>query len=131
MFSGILKSFIYAIRGLKTVWNEERNFRLETVASVLVLLLAYFYRFSYFETIAVVIAVVLLLGAEILNTAIEDICNKVEPKQDEVIRKIKDTAAAFVLTVLIGAIFLTAMAFASHFGGCWSGISGVCIPSAA
>ncbi len=131
MFGRILKSFVYAFRGLKTVWREEHNFRLEAVSAVIVLALVYFYRFSYIETISVVIAVVLVLSAEILNTAVEDLCNKIEPNQDNAIGKIKDVVAAFVLVAVIGAIFLVVMTFANHFGSSdISGISGVCIPSA-
>ncbi len=131
MFDRILKSFVYAFRGLKTVWREEYNFRLEAVAAVIVLSLAYFYQFSYVETIAVIIAVITVLGAEILNTTIEDLCNKVEPNPDSAIGKIKDVAAAFVLVAVIGAIFLVVMTFVNHFGvNDLSGISGVCIPSA-
>ena len=73
----------------------------------------------------------MVLSAEILNTAVEDLCNKIEPNQDNAIGKIKDVVAAFVLVAVIGAIFLVVMTFANHFGSSdISGISGVCIPSA-
>lgn len=131
MFDRILKSFVYAFRGLKTVWREEQNFRLEIFAGGAVLAAAYFFRFTYVESALVVLAVTGVLCAEILNTAIEDLCNKIEPNQNDAIGKIKDVAAAFVLVAVIGAVFLVAFAFAIHFlevNPCE--ISGVCIPPA-
>lgn len=131
MLAKVLKSLVYASRGLETAWKEEHNFRLETVVSVLVLALAYFYRLNYLEFALVIIAVVLVLGAEILNTAVEDLCNKVEPSQDSIIGKIKDLMAAFVLVVVIGAVFLTVIAFLHHFTGTAPAeIFSVCVPSA-
>lgn len=132
MFDRILKSFVYAARGLGIVWREEQNFRLEIFAGVVVLAAAYFFRFTYIESALVVLAVTAVLCAEILNTAIEDLCNKIEPNQDSAIRKIKDIAAAFVLVAVIGAVFLVAFAFAIHFlvtNPCE--ISGVCVPKTA
>lgn len=117
MFGKILKSFVYAFRGLKTVWREERNFRLGTAISVSIIALIYFFRFSYIESAIVIIAAILVLGAEILNTAIEDLCNKVEPNQNGAIGKIKDIMAAFVLMASIGAVFLVAIVFLHHFSG--------------
>ena len=117
MFGKILKSFVYAFRGLKTVWREEHNFRLGVVISVSIIALIYFFRFSYIESAIVIIAAILVLGAEILNTVIEDLCNKVEPSQDSAIGKIKDTMAAFVLIASIGAVFLVVISFLHHFSG--------------
>lgn len=132
MFGKILKSLVYASRGLETAWKEEHNFRLEAVVSVLVLALAYFYQLNYLEFALVIIAVVLVLGAEILNTAVEDLCNKVEPNRDNVIGKIKDLMAAFVLVVSIGAVFLATIAFLHHFtGAAPAEIFSVCVPSSA
>lgn len=132
MLAKVLKSLVYASRGLGTAWKEEHNFRLEAVISVLVLALAYFYQLNYLEFALVIIAVVLVLGAEILNTAVEDLCNKVEPNQDSVIGKIKDLMAAFVLVAVIGAVFLATIAFLHHFtGGAPAEIFSVCVPSSA
>lgn len=41
---------------------------------------------------------------EIVNTAIEDICNKIEPNQNPVIGKIKDTMAGYVLVSSVAAL---------------------------
>ena len=108
-------SLSHAFRGLKVAWKEEPNFRIQTILASGVLLLSFLFQFSYTEFLAVVVSVVLIVTAEIFNTAIEDLCNKVEPKQDSDIKKIKDLIAAAVLTSSFGAFVLGILTFAHHF----------------
>lgn len=112
----IYRSFSYAWSGLLTVWREERNFRIETFAAALALGSSFLLGFSILETAMVVIAIVLVLSAEIINTAVEDLCNKVEPAEDPHIGKIKDMMAAFVCVSVIGAVALGGLAFGSYIG---------------
>ncbi|MEK7662542.1 MAG: diacylglycerol kinase [Patescibacteria group bacterium] len=109
------KSFLYALKGLKAVWNEEHNFRLEIIAAAAVLVSIFYFDFSYVESALSILAIVLVLSAEIVNTVIEDLCNKVEPRQDLGIAKIKDTMAAFVLVTTLGAGILGVIVFSNHF----------------
>jgi len=45
----------------------------------------------------------MVIGIELINTSIEALCDKVEPKQDPQIKKVKDIAAGAVLFVSICA----------------------------
>ena len=110
-----IKSFWWAINGFKTVWHEENNFRIEVIIGVLILLAAAVFKFSYTEFAVIIVAIVIVLTGEIVNTAIEDLCNKVEPKHDAAIGKIKDTMAAFVLLASLGTLVLGLLTFAHHF----------------
>ncbi len=103
------------MNGFRTVWREENNFRIEVIVAVFVLLAVIAFRFSYGESAIVILAIALVLGGEIVNTAMEDLCNKVEPKQDHDIGKIKDTMAAFVLLSAFGSVVLGLLTFAHHF----------------
>ena len=109
------KSFVYALRGLKTVWNEERNFRIEILIAIFVALFAYFNRFSLIETTLLVVAIVMVIAGEIVNTTVEDLCNKIEPSHDVAIGKIKDMMAGFVLVNSIGASLVGLLVFLNHF----------------
>lgn len=109
------QSLSHAFRGLKTAWKEEPNFRIQTVLSGLVLCGSFYFQLSYTEFIAVVVSIVLILSAEIFNTAIEDLCNKVEPKEDSQIKKIKDLIAAGVLASSLGGFILGVFTFLHHF----------------
>lgn len=110
-----IKSFKYALNGLKTVFKEENSFRLEVIAGMIVVFFMFYFNFSLFENIICILLITLVLSAEIVNTAIEDLCNKVEPNQDPIIGKVKDTMSAFVLLTSLGALIVGVLVFYSHF----------------
>jgi diacylglycerol kinase len=109
------KSFTYALKGLKTVWLEEHNFRTETIAVLFVTFCIFYFNFNYIESALCVLAMVLVVSAEIVNTTIEDICNKIQPEFDTAIGKIKDMMAAYVLICVTGALILGIIVFINHF----------------
>ncbi len=111
----IIKSFGYALKGLKTVFKEENNFRLEVFAGVIVVFCMFYFDFSLLENIICTLVITLVLGAEVINTAIEDLCNKVEPSQDALIGKVKDTMSAFVFLTSLGALIVGILVFYNHF----------------
>ncbi len=115
MLQKTINSFTYAIRGLKTVWNEEHNFRTEVVGAVLVIASMFYFEFSLLESALLVFAITLVLVSEIINTVVEDLCNKVEPSHDPIIAKIKDTSGAFVLLSAVGSVVIAVLVFLNHF----------------
>lgn len=106
-----LKSFSWAKHGLQTVWKEERNFRIEVCIGAIVVIFGLIDGLTKTEWALIWIAIGMVLSSEIINTAIEDICNKIEPGQDSVIGKIKDIMAAFVLLSCIVAAFIGFIVF--------------------
>lgn len=109
-----IKSFGWAKNGLKTVWKEEKNFRLEIFAAFAFMAFAAYLNFSLTEWVVVVAIITIVLGAEVVNTVIEDLCNKVEPKQDPAIGKIKDMAAGFALVASLGAGIMGLLLISAH-----------------
>lgn len=107
----LLLSFTWAKNGLRTVWFEERNFRIEISIGLIVILFGIFSDLSRIDWALLWIAIVMVLCSEIINTAFEDICNKIEPKNDPVIGKIKDIMAGFVSVSCIGAVFIGIIVF--------------------
>jgi diacylglycerol kinase len=115
MLTKIYHSFLFAWNGLKTTWQEEHNFRVEILIGVIVLFFIVFFNFTFLETIFCVIAITLVLSSEIINTAVEDVCNKIEPQHNSIIGKIKDTMAAYVLVSCLGATIIGILVFYNHF----------------
>lgn len=110
----ILTSFTWAIHGLQTVWNEEINFRIDVFVGILVLAASFYFQFSRIEWIVAIACVTIVLTGEIANTVVEDLCNKIEPRHDPVIGKIKDMAAGFILLTSLGAAVMGAFLFLPH-----------------
>lgn len=115
MIGKTYKSFRDALNGLKIVATEERNFKIEIFFSILVLLLAFYFGLTFIEKSVLILCIVLVLAGEIINTAVEDICNKIEPNEDNVIGKIKDIMAAYVLVSVFGAVIVGLLIFINHF----------------
>lgn len=115
MLQKSINSFMYACRGLKTTWLEERNFRIEILFTAIVTFCIVYFDFTLIESALCVLAITLVLSAEMVNTAIEDLCNFVEPEHNYIIGKIKDTMGGFVFVTVWGAIVIGIIVFYSHF----------------
>jgi diacylglycerol kinase len=106
---------VFAWNGLKTTWQEEQNFRIEILIGAIVVFFIIFFDFSFIESVVCIIAITIVLTAEIVNTAVEDLCNKIESQHDSIIGKIKDTMAAFVFVSSVGAFVIGCLVFYHHF----------------
>ena len=71
-------------------------------------------RFSSVEIAMLVLLGTLLLAVETINTAIEMVCDFVQPKHDPKIGKIKDVAAGATAVTEIGAAIVVAILVWPH-----------------
>ncbi len=114
MLKRIFDSFSFAWNGLRTTWREEQNFKIEVVGATLVIFFIFYFRFSFVESALCIMAITIVLSAEIINTALEDLCDKIESRHDPIIGKVKDTTGAFVLISVLGATIVGALVFYHH-----------------
>lgn len=108
----IVKSFSWAMSGIRTAWREEVNFRIEMFIALAVLVLGIWLKLSTIDWIVIIGCIGAVLAAEMLNTAMEDLCDKVQPNIDPTIGKIKDIMSGFVLvvssfSVVVGIIIIS------------------------
>lgn len=97
------RSFAHAGRGLACALREEHNARLHLAAAVLVTALGLGLHFSAAEWARVIFAVALVFVAELLNTALEHLCDVISPDAHPGIGKAKDVAAGAVLIAALAA----------------------------
>ncbi len=107
----LLKGFGYAGRGiLLCLW--ERNFRIHIVAAVAVVYFgARFYEFSRSEWAVIALTIGLVMSLEAVNTALEQLCDKVCADDDPFIGRCKDCAAGAVLVAAVAAVAVAASLF--------------------
>ena len=104
-----LKGFGYAAAGIYHGFNE-RNFRVHICAVLFVTWFALkFYELSRAEWAVLLLTFAAVISAELFNTAVERLCDKVCLKKDELIKLCKDCAAG---AVLVCAIFWDVERFA-------------------
>lgn len=110
-FKGRIKSFKYAGNGAKHLFLNEHNFRIHIGATILAVILGILLSISPTEWCIVVLCIGSVLCAEGLNTAIEIICDRVNPEYDEAIKKAKDISAASVTFVALVALIVGIIIF--------------------
>jgi diacylglycerol kinase len=103
-----------AFRGVSFGLSSERNFRTELAVFIVTILYAFYLGFSYIEFAVVFLAGFTVLGAELLNTAIEESWNRLHPDHHEQVGKIKDLASGGVLLIGFGAALAGLMIFVKH-----------------
>jgi diacylglycerol kinase len=104
----LFQSIQFAVKGIATAWTMERNFRIHVVVSILITSLGVYCHLSVSEWALIGSAMILVLVAELINTAIEVTIDLVTRKRKFRAMLGKDIAA--------GAVFLTAIYAA--FVGC-------------
>lgn len=101
----IIRSLGYAISGLKACLKTQTNFRTHLLLASIAVAGSVLLRFSLWKWVAVLICIGVVLTAELLNTAIEILCDVVNPGYHPQIKVIKDMAAgAVVISALISFI---------------------------
>ena len=107
-----IKSLTYAIKGVQTVFNEERNFRFDVFALCMVIIGGLFFKVSIVEWLWLLLSATLVLTAEIINSAIENVVDlATDLKPNKLAKKAKDMGAAAVLIIAIFATLVAAMIF--------------------
>ncbi len=100
-----LKSFKYAINGLKLLVKTEHNARIHLAVGLLAITLGLLLQLSSLEWAVVFIVVGLVLMAELFNSAIEFLADFASPGYADLIGKAKDLAAGGVLVAsLLAAV---------------------------
>lgn len=99
----LLKSFEYAWHGIRYAM-EGRNFLIELVIAVVVIILSLLLDISRGDFVAVIILCGIVLAFEAMNTAIEVLVNLVSPEFHPLAGRVKDLAAGAVLIVSITSV---------------------------
>ena len=97
----IIKSFGYAINGVKDAYKDEPNMKIHVLVATVVILVAFILKVSTLEWLILLLLIGLVIAAEVLNTSLENFVDLVTKKQDPLAGKVKDTAAGFVMVLAI------------------------------
>ena len=110
MIKKLYFNFINSINGLK-VACKEHSFIIEILGGVILIPYLIFLELNILFKLLIIFTYLLLLAFEIVNTAIEKLCDKITKEIDSDIKKIKDLASASVLVVLTALIVLIIFTF--------------------
>jgi diacylglycerol kinase len=109
-----IRAFGYAINGIGLFFRKERHAKIHAVASFFIIALSYYFSITSSEWLWVLLCITLVIVTEMINTAIERLCNKLSTEIDLDIKIIKDVSAGFVLISSLFAVAVAAIIFSSY-----------------
>lgn len=109
-----LKSFYYAWNGILAAFREQVNLKVHAMAVIVVVTAGCYFGLTAGEWTGIVLAIGVVLVAELFNTAIESIVDMISPERHPLAGKIKDIAAGAVLAAAITAIIVAFLTFEKH-----------------
>jgi diacylglycerol kinase len=107
----LFKSFGYALQGLSFAFRTQANFRIHLGITVAVILAGLWLQISLIEWAILVVTMMIVLAAELFNTALEAALDRVSTEEHPLAKVGKDTAAGAVLIGAIGAVIVGLLIF--------------------
>ena len=101
-----IKSFGYSVEGLKYAYKFEQSMMIHVIATICVLGANILFQVTGIEWLITLLAIGMVLSAELINTAIEAVVDLVTLEIHPLAKIAKDcgSAATFVLAVMAAAI---------------------------
>ena len=112
----LLRATINSWRGLLAAARSEEAFRLELIALVLAIPVAFLLAEQAWKRLALIAVVAFVLVVELLNTAIEKLADRVNLAIDPQIGRVKDMGSAAVGLALLIAAAAWLLALAERLG---------------
>jgi len=109
------KSFSYALQGLIEIYKSQRNFRIQSLIGLIVLIVATFANLTQVEFILLIFTVMLVLIMETVNTVTEQLLDFLHPFYSSSVKIIKDVSAASVFITSIFAVAIGIIIFGHSF----------------
>jgi len=110
----LVNSFRFAGRGAARVAREEQNFRVELIIALAVLVLMSVFDLRAAERAALVLAIVLVLALELINSIFERLTDLLKPRLHQFVEDVKDIMAGAVLVAAVGALIVAVLIFWPH-----------------
>ena len=111
----LVRSFHYAFRGVIRLLTDQQNARIHATVAIVVGMMAYILEVTRIEAAVLFMAIIMVFAMEIMNTAVEKICDLIDKNHNAEIRFIKDGMAGAVLIASVIAIVVALFIFLPHF----------------
>ena len=105
----ILKAAVWSLQGLRAAWVHESSFRLEVYLLVVLAPLALWLGGSGLERALMIGSCLLVLAAELLNSAVEAVIERYGPEHHELAGRAKDMGSAAVFVLMMNVLLCWAL----------------------
>ncbi|PSU72467.1 diacylglycerol kinase [Photobacterium phosphoreum] len=99
----IINATGYSIQGLKAAWINEAAFRQESILLIIMTIVSFFMPVTKVERLMMISSLFIVVIAELINSAIEAVVDRIGPEHHELSGRAKDigSAAVFVALALV------------------------------
>ncbi|RYD59455.1 MAG: diacylglycerol kinase family protein [Sphingobacteriales bacterium] len=101
----------YALDGIQSFFRTERNGRRQGLIAIIIIMLGFAFKIDPKEWLWVLGCIALVISLEMVNSAIEKVCNLITTDYSPAIKTIKDIAAGAVLFSAIIAVAIGSIIF--------------------
>ena len=105
----------YSLNGLRAAFQSEAAIRQEIMAMVVLIPIACFLDVTHVERLLLIMSLFIVLIAELLNTAVEKLCDHVSTDIHVLIGRAKDIGSAAVFVSLLFAMITWITILYSHW----------------
>lgn len=109
-----IESVGFAIEGIKVAIRYNRNIKIHILIAILVVISTFIFGLNQFEKAIICMIILLVISAEMINTAIEEVVDLVTKDYREEAKYAKDVSAGMVLIVAAGSIAVGFLVFTPH-----------------
>ena len=111
----VLKAAQWSLQGLHAAWRHESSFRLEVYLFVVLAPLALWLGDNGLERALLVGSMLLVLSAELLNSAIEAVIERYGPEHHELAGRAKDMGSAAVFVLMMNVLLCWGLILVPRF----------------
>lgn len=111
----ILKAAVWSLQGLRAAWVHESSFRLEVYLLVVLAPLALWLGGSGLERAVMIGSCLLVLAAELLNSAVEAVIERYGPEHHELAGRAKDMGSAAVFVLMMNVLLCWGLILAPRY----------------
>lgn len=111
---GFFKSFLFALKGIRSSFDEQRNLKVQMAVAVVTIGAGFYCNITAIEWCLILFAIALVIGLEMVNTAMEDLVDLVTTEWKPLAGKVKDMAAGAVLVVSIISVVIGVIIFRKY-----------------
>lgn len=107
----LIKSFGFALKGIRLAIKEEHNFRIMLIAFFVVICTGLYFRLDKVDWMMILLTSGIVLVAELFNTTIENMMDMITPDYHVMTERIKDLSAGAVLVTAIFSVIVGLIVF--------------------
>lgn len=111
-FTNVIK---YSMQGYAHFYKYERSAILHLIVAVTIILGSLTLNMTAVEWLFMIFILLTMLAIELLNTAIEAVCDLVSPEYNKLVKVAKDTASAATFSISVALVIATLIIYVPKF----------------